>query len=740
MTAIGLTVLLLERVLYLFSLVANPSTALSYVGQMLLMLTPHYLSIALPAAFFFGVLLTFGRLKQDGEFVVLMAAGCGLGRLLAPVVGLALLMTLLAVLILGFINPHAHYAYRALKHTVAQASLNAAVLEGTFIQADGLTFFAEGSALSPEGLELNKVFVYEKGEDGQTIVVTGRNGRLARDVADGRPVLMLEKGVRAEVAADGAGGNALSFSDLSWPVDTETEAFRARGRDQKELTLTELWKARRHATAESKPTAAEIAAELHGRLVQIASVPLLALLAAPLALAGSRRSRRGGIVVGLLILIVYYEALNFGGALAKRELLAPAIGLWLPFALLVAGTWHLLRRALRGSPPGEPRQICATRGRRRHMSSIIGRYVARLLLGRFIVLLAGLATLMLLLKFLADSDQVIAASDDALKALSFYMVLQLPDVLAELIPVAALLAGLLTFAELGRHSELTAIYAGGLSKTRLAVAILPLVALIGTFQFLVEDQARPAARAELRAWGVGDYDPANDDAAATWVRRGTEILRIHKIDLRRRELQGVTIFQRDADGNLIAKIEAARAVPEGGSWMLHDAVRSQVGSAIAEVAARMPWSGDLAPADLELLATNPQEMPLIDLLRVVRHPDLGSQPAYRYQTWLNERLASPVTTAMLLFLTVALARPPRGRAAQGMLIAVGIGIGFLLWTFDGIVLNFGDLGLLPPLLAAWTPVPVIAAIAGSIVLHDHGSGRAGHPAWLRGDGARPINA
>ena len=75
MTAIGVIVLLLERVLYLFSLVANPSNALSYVGQMLLLLMPHYLSIALPAAFFFGVLLTFGRLKQDGEFVVLMAAG-----------------------------------------------------------------------------------------------------------------------------------------------------------------------------------------------------------------------------------------------------------------------------------------------------------------------------------------------------------------------------------------------------------------------------------------------------------------------------------------------------------------------------------------------------------------------------------------------------------------------------------------------------------------------------------------
>jgi hypothetical protein len=31
----------------------------------------------------------------------------------------------------------------------------------------------------------------------------------------------------------------------------------------------------------------------------------------------------------------------------------------------------------------------------------------------------------------------------------------------------------------------------------------------------------------------------------------------------------------------------------------------------------------------------------------------------------------------------------------------------------------------PPLLAAWTPVPVIAAIAASIVLHDHGARRRG---------------
>jgi hypothetical protein len=48
---------------------------------------------------------------------------------------------------------------------------------------------------------------------------------------------------------------------------------------------------------------------------------------------------------------VYYETLNFGDTMAKRELLAPQLGLWLPFALLLLGTGWLLLRTLRLQHP-----------------------------------------------------------------------------------------------------------------------------------------------------------------------------------------------------------------------------------------------------------------------------------------------------------------------------------------------------------------------------------------------------
>lgn len=350
MTGVGLAILLLERLLRLFSLVANPNKAFSFVGQMLVLLTPHYLSVALPAAFFFAVLLTFLRLKQDNELVVLAGAGRGLTRLLAPGIVLAVVMTATAVLILGFLNPHARYAYRALKNSVAEASLNAAVREGTFIQADGLTFFAEGSSVGDNGLRLSKVFVYEKGADGASVVTTGAEGSLSQATEDGGTILMLKDGVRAELPAQEGEARTLTFNDLSWPVATDDETeFRQRGSDQRELTLPELWDP---SGIPNEPDDAELEAELNSRLVIIATVPLLPFLAASLAvIGGGRRERRAGILIGLLILVVYYETLSFGDSLVKHETLSPWIALWLPFCILAVVTSCLYARASLGRWP-----------------------------------------------------------------------------------------------------------------------------------------------------------------------------------------------------------------------------------------------------------------------------------------------------------------------------------------------------------------------------------------------------
>lgn len=347
----------------------------------------------------------------------------------------------------------------------------------------------------------------------------------------------------------------------------------------------------------------------------------------------------------------------------------------------------------------------------------VSRYLSRLYLMRFGFLLLGLALLVVFLDFLADGDEVLKAGGGAATSILRYTMLRLPEIVGELIPITAMLAGFLTFAGLARFRELTALLGVGISKFMLALAIAPAALLVGATQLAIEDQALPVAVAELRAWGVGDYAAA-EESQATWIRQGTDIVRIGRFDRAADRLEGVTIFRRDGAGNLLERIEAEEAVYRDGDWALQGVRRSTPGEPAAIEAAPLGWPQGMSLDLLLSAATHPKEISLVGLFGISDRSDLGTQPGYRYKLWLHERLAGPVTTIVLIMLTVALAQPFESRTGRGLLLAVWLGAGFVAWTFDGLVLTFGEIGLLPPALAAWTPPLVFAAVALWLMLRD----------------------
>ena len=344
--AIALAALLLERMIRLMNLTANTDTSIFRVVEMMANLVPHYLGIALPAAFFIGILLAFNRLSSDSELVVFTASGVPLSRLLAPIMGLALTLTLLAVAIFGYLQPYSRYGYRALAHTIGRAALASAIEEGAFIEAEGMIFMAERVAAG--GRRLSRVFVYAESADGGSITTTARSGALAPSTRHKRSVLYLADGVQVTMDLGAlADSQVLTFTELSQPIgDSIAVSYRPRGKDEAELTLDQLWAAR-----DAPPpglTSAMIRAEIHGRLTRSLTMLFLPLLAIPLGL-GSGRSRRGyGIVVGLVALVIYQKLLEVGGASASLGSISPWIGLWLPLALFAAASAGLFLLAGRG--------------------------------------------------------------------------------------------------------------------------------------------------------------------------------------------------------------------------------------------------------------------------------------------------------------------------------------------------------------------------------------------------------
>ncbi len=369
------------------------------------------------------------------------------------------------------------------------------------------------------------------------------------------------------------------------------------------------------------------------------------------------------------------------------------------------------------------------------MSLVLSRYIAVLLLSRLLLIAGGMAAVVVFLDFLSDGDQVIAQSEELVLPMLKFSALRLPIILSQILPISAFFAGVFTFALLSRHSELAALHAAGVPKAHLALSAMPAALIVAVLQFFVEDVAVPRATQALQAWGVGDYADSSDEDEAFWLRQGNDILRYRGADATDHVLLEVTIFRRDASGNLTERVDAPTALFSEGRWYLRDAV---VVSAETIEQIEIPnyhWNTSLSPRLLEAVASHPRAASLAALLQAQSQSGTGNQPDYVFRVWVHERISRPVSTVLLVLLTVALARASGRGPGGGWWIVISMSIGFALWSIDGLMLKLGEHGLLVPWVAAWVPTMLIALACGWIALYvEH------QASWRHGRRSRPFAA
>lgn len=332
---IALLVLLVERMLRVLDFVLGAKGPVRVVLELLAYLVPHYLGLALPMALFLAIYFAFRKLSRDSELDVVLATGTGLHQLLRPVLAATLLLTLAAFIIFNALQPHSRYAYRAVVYAVTNVSLQALLQPGVFVTADGFTFMVEGASRDKE--RYDRVFVYRETADGQAVAITARDGLLVETGSERPPVARLFDGVqlttRIEPGEDRgspeSGEGVLRFEELRTTIgDGAFTAFRARGLDERELTLAELWLRRDEPDIGIERD--RMIGEFNMRLARIVTIPILPFLAIPLALGRRRATRNYGILVGVVTLLLFNELLQSGLRTVRRGQLDPALGIWLP--------------------------------------------------------------------------------------------------------------------------------------------------------------------------------------------------------------------------------------------------------------------------------------------------------------------------------------------------------------------------------------------------------------------------
>jgi lipopolysaccharide export system permease protein len=339
--AVGLLVLLAERLVRLLDTTLGKKNSFGVVFEMLAYLLPHYLGLAIPAALFLGLLYGFNRMSRNSEVDAFYASGVGLHRLAQPVALFALLFAIASVLILGWVQPHARYAYRSVVFDITNVDVFYLAEEGVFMQAGTRTFILDH--LDRQKGAFDGIFLFDdNGADGGE-TVTAPHGELLETPNSALPVLRLDNGHRLQIkpwpslepGTEPPSAVASNFDSAETPLGKiSNKGFRPRGEDERELTLPELI-----ATQDSPPvgtTRNQMTAELHKRLVNMLIILVLPVLALPFALGRRRNQRTYRFGIALIILIAFHEIVERGAIATATAGTSPWLTMWLPFVVIAA--------------------------------------------------------------------------------------------------------------------------------------------------------------------------------------------------------------------------------------------------------------------------------------------------------------------------------------------------------------------------------------------------------------------
>lgn len=349
--------------------------------------------------------------------------------------------------------------------------------------------------------------------------------------------------------------------------------------------------------------------------------------------------------------------------------------------------------------------------------SILGRYLSSMFIGNLALILISAVALLQLFDIMSVADDLLEDLGSGFGVILRYSLLRLPVIVTFLLPFSVLLAALTTFGRLHRHSELVAIQALGMPFLKILLLLLPTMLVVVLLHFLISDQLTPRANRALADWQASSETRKPNDIAL-WLRDGDHLVSIGAIEEGGRRLEDLVIFKRDENGNLTMQTEAAEAVFDEDGWWLNEIkdlrVRPRAERAKTAIA-REAWRTGIRPELVKDLAAPPSALSISRMRRILDHPEIGSRPMHVYQTWLHKSFALPLASLFMVALATASVRGLQRQGGVVLNALVGFGGAFVYFIADGVLQALGEAGSVPPALAAWLPLLILALVSAAVV-------------------------
>ena len=359
----------------------------------------------------------------------------------------------------------------------------------------------------------------------------------------------------------------------------------------------------------------------------------------------------------------------------------------------------------------------------------LDRYLLSEWLRVFLVTLLGFPILVIVID-LTDKLDTYMARGIKPSAVALSYVFDLPEKMFLVLPVAVLFATVFTVGSLGRHSELTAAKASGISFHRLVRPLFAAAAAAFIAGLLLGEIAPVATSRRLEM--LGEKAIRSTSSRYNFVYRADRgwVYAIRALELRTREMTDLMLEREGAGAAYPTIVLAAQRAVYGDSgktasapplkarplWTLYRGTLRYLagdepgGEAAFEFDSLRTRTMTERPVDLLAEPKGPDEMRYGELRRYIDALTRSGSNAKKLQVELALKIAIPFICLLIALFGAPLAiSSPKSGAAWG--VAASLATTFIVLLMFQLAKAVGAGGVLPPALAAWTPNILVGVAA-----------------------------
>jgi LPS export ABC transporter permease LptG/LPS export ABC transporter permease LptF len=714
------------------------------VADLALSVLPNVLVFTLPMALLTGILIGFSRMGSDSELVAMRSAGVGTWQMLWPVLLLGALLTLPSLYVNMELSPESARSLRHVGTRAALYKLDSPVEPRSFSVIGARDSSAKETPVyviyvrdgDRQRGQWGRVFLHTEMKDGSVRVVTARSGRI--DSAGEQSELVLSDVALTtlpKVASWGQGEYATERLD-QWRIILETgrkELLDSLRHDETEVRLNEMgWGAlSTYAASKAGMENREAVILLHKRLALSLSPFMFAFFGATLGMRVRKGGRGIGMLLSVLAMLFYYLVMLAGEQLARAGTVTPFVGAWLAslvtvicgLVLMVTRRGSFLRRAkavtrkkspeVAGQLEGAPSDNAKVR--LLSFPSLMDVDVLRTILLSFTVAFISLMAIFLIFT-LFELWRFIITKGIRLGLVGEYLFFLLPLVSVQLLPASILIAMLATYALIARRQEAIAWWSGGQSVYRLMMPGLIFAVGIAACLWVVQERVMPQANIRqdaLRSQIRGGLSRTTVGYDRQWLA-SAETERLYSYEYEESgALKNPVIYGFDSSGVHLERIiagQSAHWLGGDGQVELRD---------VLSLGLRPPEVGWSKRNRLVLDTVEQREVfkPAVDkpshlsatvLSDYIKSATRRGAGVTAFEVALQKKYAGPFGVVVMALIGIPLALS-FGRKSAIVALCMAIALGLIFWAAVGSFQQMGEYGLLPPIVAAWSPIVIFAA-------------------------------